>query len=148
MKEVWKDIKGYEGLYQVSNLGNIKSLRTNKNLYYTKSGRNKDYLRVLLVKNKKRKMFAIHRIVAEHFISNPNNYPCVNHKDECKSNNVWTNLEWCSEKYNANYGTKKLKQKCSSIIYLLKRDYKNEEKILEQAEKLKEMINQLRKNNW
>ena len=146
MKEVWKDIKGYEELYQVSNLGNIKSLKTNKNLYYTKSGRNKDYLRVLLVKNNKRKMFAIHRIVAEHFISNPNNYPCVNHKDECKNNNVWTNLEWCSEKYNANYGTKKLKQKCSSIIYLLKRDYKNEKKILEQAEKLKEMINQLRKN--
>lgn len=146
MEEIWKDIKGYEGLYQVSNLGNVKSLKTNKNLYYTRSGRNKDYLRVLLAKNKKRKMFSIHRVVAEHFIPNPNNYPCVNHKDECKSNNIWTNLEWCSEKYNANYGTKKLKQKCSSIIYLLKKDYKNEKNILEQAEKLKEMINQLRKN--
>ena len=145
MKEIWKDIKGYEGAYQVSNLGNVKSLKTNKNLYYTKSGRNREYLKVSLVRNNKRKMVSIHRLVAEHFISNPNNYPCVNHKDECKNNNVWTNLEWCDEKYNANYGTKKLKQKCSRIIYLLKRDYKDEKEVLEQAEKLKEMINQLRK---
>lgn len=143
MKEIWKDIKGYEGAYQVSNLGNVKSLKTNKNLYYTKSGRNREYLKVLLVRNSKRKMVSIHRLVAEHFISNPNNYPCVNHKDECKNNNVWTNLEWCDEKYNANYGTKKLKQKCSSIIYRLKKDYKNEKEIIEQAEKLKEMIYRL-----
>jgi hypothetical protein len=144
--EIWKDITGYEGLYQVSNLGNVKSLRTNKNIYCSKSGRTKEYLRVGLFKDKKRTMYSIHKLVAEHFVPNPNKYPIVNHKDERKNNNVWTNLEWCDEKYNANYGTKKIKAKCSSLLYLLKKNYNNEKELIAIAEKLNEMIRKLNVN--
>ena len=116
-KEIWKDIKGYEGLYQVSNLGRIKSLpkwhRNNKNSGYwskeiiLKYGKDKDgYLQVMLTKNKNRRQHKIHRLVAQTFIPNPNNYPVVNHKKEFeKQNNEVDNLEWCTVKYNTNYGT-------------------------------------------
>ena len=111
MKEIWKDIKGYEKLYQVSNLGNVRRIkfinnRTQKDkikmlkLIKDKKG----YLKINLWKNNKSKMFLVHRIVAETFILNPNNLPQVNHKDENKSNNCVENLEWCSQKYNNNYG--------------------------------------------
>lgn len=112
MKEIWKDIKGYEGLYQVSNLGNVKSLKTNKNLYYSNS--NNGYLRVGLFKNK-RKMFSIHRLVAENFIPNPNEYLVVNHKDFNQKNNKVDNLEWCTSKENNNYGCHQLKRKLTVI---------------------------------
>lgn len=108
MEESWKDIEGYEGLYQVSNLGNVKSLKNNKTKkekilkpFKTRKG----YLQVILCKNKTIKRFSVHRLVANAFIENPNNYPCVNHKDECGTNNVVENLEWCTYKYNTNYGT-------------------------------------------
>lgn len=112
MKEIWKDIKGYEGLYKVSNLGNIKGLKSNKIL--TPKKRNDGYLNIQLYKNNKRKKFFIHRLVAEMFLKNPNNYPCVNHIDENKHNNNLTNLEFCSIKYNNKYSlykTKKTKRK-------------------------------------
>lgn len=110
--EEWKDIKGYEGLYQVSNLGRVRSLDrilpngTNSVMLYKgvvlkakplPSG----YLRVLL----RGKDYYIHRIVATEFIDNPNNLPEVNHKDEDKTNNNINNLEWCTNKYNINYGS-------------------------------------------
>ena len=108
MEEAWKDIEGYEGLYQISNLGNVKSLNYNK----TKKEKilkpfiNSDgYLLVKLCKNKTIKCLSVHSLVAKSFIENPNNYPCINHKDECKTNNVVSNLEWCTNKYNINYGT-------------------------------------------
>lgn len=108
MEEVWKDIEGYEGLYQVSNKGRVKSLNYNK----TKKEKilkpiinSNRYLQVKLCKNKTIKRFSVHRLVAMSFIPNPNNYPCVNHKDECGTNDVVTNLEWCTHKYNTNYGT-------------------------------------------
>ena len=131
LNEIWKPIKGYEGLYEVSNFGRIKSLKRlvkshNKwgecyiiiNEKILKTSDNKlGYLFVKLFKNNKAKTYYIHRLVAEHFIPNPNNYKEVNHKDECKTNNVVTNLEWCDRKYNVNYGnrtkrvTEKLKNK-------------------------------------
>lgn len=106
--EVWKDILGYEGLYQISNLGRVKSFvktsdgkilkqRKPKNMY--------NYV-VLTKKNNKKKTLKIHRLVAEAFIPNPNRLPCINHKDENKQNNNANNLEWCSFKYNNNYGTR------------------------------------------
>ena len=118
MKEVWKDIKDYEGLYQVSNLGRIKSvdriIKRKKNGDYFQKGRilnlqiakNGYYICKLSYQNKKPSK-NVHKLVAEAFISNPNNYPCINHKDENKLNNNVNNLEWCTCKYNNNYGTKK-----------------------------------------
>lgn len=104
MKEIYKDIKGYEGKYQVSNLGNVKSLHynnTNREKVMKPSVR-KGYLSVDLGYRNPR---LVHRLVAEAFLENPNNLPCVNHKDENKRNNCVDNLEWCSNKYNLNYGT-------------------------------------------
>ena len=98
--EEWRDIKGYEGLYQVSNLGRVRSERK-----ILKGTPDKDgYLRVALCKNGTRKYFGIHRLVATAFIYNTNNYPCVNHKDENKTNNRAKNLEWCTIAYNNCYG--------------------------------------------
>lgn len=117
MIEIWRDIKDYEGLYQVSNWGRVKSLN------YHRTGREeliqpvivKCYLQVCLYKDGKPKRFLIHRLVASAFLENPENLPQVNHKDEDKTNNfVGTqeneykdgNLEWCSNEYNTNYGTR------------------------------------------
>ena len=110
MKEEWRDIKGYEDLYQVSNLGRVKSLKDNKGNYREKilsnSTTTQGYLFVHLYKNGKVKLFTVHRLVAMHFIENSNNYKEVNHKDEDKFNNRVDNLEWCTRKYNQNYGTR------------------------------------------
>ena len=97
MEEIWKDIKGYEGLYQVSNLGRIKSCKYNKIMKSNKSDR---YLGINLYKNGKPTTFDIHRIVAKTFIDNPNNYPIVNHIDGNKLNNNVDNLEWCTQSHN------------------------------------------------
>ena len=110
MNEIWKDIEGYEGRYQVSNLGNVKSLNykhTGKEKLLKKCflGKDKRYLVVTLYNETKRKNFKIHRLVANAFIPNPEGLPQVNHKDENPENNVWTNLEWCDQKYNNSYGT-------------------------------------------
>lgn len=103
MIEIWKDIVGYEG-YQVSNLGRVKCLTTNKIL--NQYDRNqKGYKAVYLKTNNSFKIFAVHRLVAIHFIPNPNNYPVVNHKDCNPANNCVDNLEWCTVQYNNTYGS-------------------------------------------
>lgn len=104
MIEEWKDIKEYEGLYQISNLGNVRSLKWGKKRILIPQNI-RGYSKVILCKDGKGKMYAIHRLVAQAFIPNPDNLPCVNHKDECKTNNTVDNLEWCDYKYNNNYGT-------------------------------------------
>ena len=114
--EEWKDIEGYEGLYQISNYGRVKSLgrivkncRGNdvfkKETFLCVKSKEGCYSRVGLIKNKKMKLFLVHRLVAIYFIPNHNNLPEVNHKDEDKTNPRADNLEWCTEKYNSNYGT-------------------------------------------
>ena len=109
--EVWKPIKGYEGLYEVSNLGNVKSLprkSTCKNERILKPCVDlKGYLEVVLSKNSKHKTYRIHRLVADTFIPNINNQPMVNHKDENKMNNQVSNLEWCDNKHNIRYSLSK-----------------------------------------
>ena len=104
MKEVWKDIEGYEGLYQISNFGKVFSFKSNKILkpFNDKKG----YLKIELRKENRRKIYFLHRLVAMCFIENKNNLPYVNHKDENKHNNRVENLEWCTCKYNNNYGTR------------------------------------------
>lgn len=103
--EMWKDIKGYEKLYQISNLGRVKSLpKFYQGEKILKSRKDRyGYLYVGVIKNKIKKYLKIHRLVAEAFILNPNNYPAVNHKDENKLNNKIKNLEWCTAEYNNTY---------------------------------------------
>ena len=100
-KEVWKDVVGYEGLYKISNHGNVYSNYTNKCL---RAGTHKDgYKYVNLTKDGEKKYKTIHRLVAEAFIPNPDNLPMVNHRDETPSNNNVDNLEWCDCSYNNTY---------------------------------------------
>jgi hypothetical protein len=106
MKEIWKDIKGYEKLYWISNLGRVKSKRK---ILKPCVNKRTGYIYVCLTKNNKGKDMVIHRLVAQVFIPNPNNLPQVNHKDENKNNNCVNNLEWCTPKYNCNYGTRNSK---------------------------------------
>lgn len=108
VEEIWKPIKGYEGLYEISNWGRVKSL----NYHHTGKPRllrpkvdKYGYLVVCFCKDGKRKYFFVHRLVAQSFIPNPDNLPQVNHKDENKKNNNADNLEWCTCLYNINYGS-------------------------------------------
>lgn len=109
MEEEWRDIAGYEGLYMVSNLGRVKSLnynRTGQEGILKARNDSYGYLQAHLYKDGKDKGCAIHRLVAKAFLPNPENYNEINHKDENKENNCVQNLEWCSRKYNVNYGTR------------------------------------------
>ena len=104
--EVWKDVFGYEGLYQVSNIGRVKSLKYGKERILKPLKDGGGYIFVHLCKNGERKMYKIHRLVAFTFLTNPQNLSDVNHKDEDKTNNSVQNLEFCDKKYNCNFGTR------------------------------------------
>ncbi|MCF1632931.1 NUMOD4 domain-containing protein [Tetragenococcus koreensis] len=124
MKEIWRTIVGYEGFYEVSSLGKVRSLKRSieqkgdvKHIRVME-GRvlkhNLDrngYHKVVLSKNGKTKTFKIHRLVAKAFILNTDNLPQVNHIDEDKTNNCVSNLEWCTAKQNINYGTRIKRQR-------------------------------------
>lgn len=98
-----KDIPGYEGQYAITSCGRVWSYSRKK---FLKTQTFEDgYKHVILYKNKRQVPFLVHRLVALTYIPNPNDYPCVNHKDEVKDNNWIKNLEWCSRSYNARYGT-------------------------------------------
>lgn len=116
MKEVWQPVKDYEGLYEVSSLGRIRSLNhavidsCGKKQHF--KGRllkpcctSGNYLIVTLHKGSQKKNFLVHRLVASAFVPNPHNYPQINHKDENKHNNKISNLEWCTAHYNNFYGS-------------------------------------------
>ena len=105
-KEEWKDVKGYEGLYQVSSLGRVFSIRSNRCLQAYRRSKDKPYLTVSLCVNNERKHYKVHRLVAEAFIPNPDNLEYVNHINEDGADNRVENLEWCTAKYNNNYGTR------------------------------------------
>lgn len=127
-KEIWKDIFGYEGLYQISNYGNVKALARNRNNQYSnkeiilkQSEDGKGYLQVILNKQGKRKGFKVHKLVANAFLEKKDfksfidedrtkvdfNKLEVNHKNEFeKHDNSVKNLEWCTRLYNCNYGTR------------------------------------------
>ena len=130
INEEWRDIAGYEGFYQTSNLGRIRSvdrrcwngktmaLMKGKILKPALSGDGRHYLIVHLSMHHRERTFSVHRLVAKAFIPNPRGFPEVNHRDENPSNNCINNLEWCTRIYNTNYGThnKKLSQ-TKSIKY-------------------------------
>jgi hypothetical protein len=100
----WRPVVGYEGEYLVSNTGLVKSLKFKKPRILKNQKNKWGYYRINLKKDGKEKLLAVHRLVAQAFIENPLNLPFVNHKDECKTNNNVSNLEWCTQKYNINYG--------------------------------------------
>ena len=110
INELWKDIKDYEGLYKISNMGNVYSCITNKLLKPSRNTHTK-HLGVILRRNGKSKRFQVHRLVAEAFIPNPYNLPQVNHINEIQDDNRWFNLEWCTHQYNNKYSSHKLKGK-------------------------------------
>lgn len=134
MKEVWKDIEGYEGLYQVSSFGRVKSFDITDNLGRIRKGRilkgcknTNGYLLVNLYKNSIGHSKNIHRLVAEAFIPNPDNKPQVNHIDEDKTNNVVSNLEWMTVKENSNHGTRNERMRKTLRIPILAINLKNGE---------------------
>ena len=102
MKEIWKDINNYERLYQVSNLGNVRSLKNNK-IKLLKGYKNKDgYLQVSLYKNSEEKKFYIHRLVADAFLDNINKYEFIDHINTIRDDNAVFNLRWVDSKLNNN----------------------------------------------
>lgn len=117
-KEIWKDIKGYEGCYQVSNTGKVRSLdkvdrRGNECYGVIKKPQDNGhgYKYVQLKLDGTYKNHYIHRLVATYFIDNPNSYEQVNHMNEIKEDNDVNNLEWCTHEYNNSYGTKPVKNR-------------------------------------
>lgn len=132
--EIWKDIKEFEGLYQVSNMGHVRSLdRTDKKGQF-RFGRvladkhnNRGYHTIALSRDGTTKYRLIHRLVAMAFLDNPNKLPEVNHIDEDKANNAASNLEWCTSEYNLNYGTRKARI-AESAGYKHKTNYYNKPK--------------------
>lgn len=138
MTEIWKDIEGYEGLYQVSNLGNIRSLTRTVNspngkrtiqgqLIKPRINRRNGYVIVNLHKDGVSTTFRLHRLVAFAFVNNPNpnSFKEINHKDEILTNNCADNLEWCDSKYNKNYGNhnRKMALSKSKAVYQYDLDF-------------------------
>ena len=130
-KEIWKDIPNYEGQYQVSNLGNVRSLQfrngtcTINRIRTLKIKTSGKYNHTKLFKNGKGKNYTIHRLVAITFIPNPNNYKYVNHKDENPRNNKVDNLEWCTMQYNNVYGNRIAKSVKKQSIKINQYDLNN-----------------------
>lgn len=150
MEEIWKNIDGFEGLYKVSNLGNVKcithkcpgryGLRTVKEHLMTQVKGSKGYYYVSLSNMDRGHTFAVHRLVAKAFIPNPDNLPCVNHKDENKGNNCIENLEWCTSLYNNTYNDVHLKRKryTHKYQYELDKVIKNVREVLSEVNAFKE----------
>ena len=125
MKEIWKPIIETDNKYEISNFGNIRSVdryakvcgggtRFIKGKAIKPAKCTNGYLELQASMGKSKKLFLVHRLVAQYFIPNPNKYPEVNHKDENPQNNHISNLEWCTPKYNCNYGTRN--QRCMEKV--------------------------------
>lgn len=151
MEEIWKPVKGYEGYYEVSNLGRVRSIdrvvvdtvrnceRLLKGKVLVQNDKENGYKTVVFCKEHKTHNKYVHRLVAEVFIPNPDNLPQINHKDEDKTNNRVDNLEWCTQLYNNLYGSR---MKNRSYTIKLKKEhpelFKIEEKVKVERKKLTE----------
>ncbi len=135
MSEIWKPIKNYEGLYEISNFGRVRSLTRYKKILKP-CPNERGYLMVDLSKEGKRRKYFIHILVANAFLSNPNNLPQVNHKNEIKTDNNADNLEFCTNNYNLNYGSrnKRIRDKIAKKVV----QYSMQEKILNVYESMTE----------
>ena len=124
MEEIWKDIPNYEGLYQVSNFGKVKSLLFKKEKILKTRIHPQGYELV----NLKNKTYRVHYLVAITFIDNPNHYKEINHKNEIKNDNRVDNLEWCDRRYNCNYGSlpKKVAKRFARGVLLIDKKSKLE----------------------
>ena len=155
MIEEWRPIEGYEGLYEVSSYGRVRSLDKYDSMNRFLRGRilrlftdGLGYLRAQLYSNSKRKSFLVHRLVAQAFIPNPDNLPQVNHRDENPSNDNVDNLEWCDGKYNVNYGTRidrirDIRLKNGTYTGLSKEEYRNK-----RYQEKKDKINERRREYY
>lgn len=106
MVHEWRDVVGYEGLYRINEYGDVMSIGYGKKKLLKQSKDKGGYMFVRLSKNGKRNLYLVHRLVAAAFCEGADYFPCVNHIDEDKTNNHYSNLEWCTAEYNANYGTR------------------------------------------
>ncbi len=138
-KENWKDIRGFEGWYQVSDLGRVRSL--DREIFFKNIGKNikykgkimrhryhNGYPMINLNKNKQMSSLPIHRLVAETFLDNPNKYKCVNHMDGIRSNNCSDNLEWCTHAHN-NKHARDTGLFIPNIIGILENNIKNRKRV-------------------
>lgn len=136
MEEVWKDVVGFEGMYEVSSLGNVRSKERDvlypyggyhrrKSKVISKTVAHKNYYKVTLHKDGTPTTCLVHQLVAKAFIENPQGYVVINHKDECGFNNRVDNLEWCTQKHNINYGTrtKRMKETKGTTTYQYDADW-------------------------
>lgn len=132
-EEIWEPIVGYEGLYEVSNIGRVFSLKKNIVLepsitkpsirwIYTKKGNTNPYFKIDLIKNNKRKNFLIHRLVAQAFLENPENKPVVNHLNEITTDNRVQNLQWCTNSENIKHSIMRKKQRKLKVESVLKEE--------------------------
>lgn len=143
MKEIWRDIKGYEKIYQISNTGKIKRIEKNKELKQALNKRN-GYLYINLSGNGVNKVIRVHRLVAEAFIPNSENKPQVNHKDGNKTNNCVDNLEWVTAKENIEHAIKTLKRDYSKGIE--KTHLKSQKKIIRNDGKIYNSLSDAKKD--
>ena len=134
MKEEWRDIAGYNGIYKISNMGRIISYKTNKPVElipYTNK-RSNGYLVIGLSDGKKRTRYTVHRLVANHFIENPENKTQVNHKDGNKLNNCINNLEWVTPsenvKHSINMGLRTFERECTGKFCDFAKEYNENRK--------------------
>ena len=145
--EIWKPVIGYYGLYEVSNFGRVKSInynKTGKERLMKQVVNKQGYYQVTLHKNGSMAAKKVHRLVAEAFIPNPNNLPCVNHKNEDKTDNRVENLEWCSIEYNNRYGMrgKKISEAISGENHYLYGKHHTQETV----DKIRESVIKTKRN--
>lgn len=152
-EEIWRPVKNYEGWYEVSSYGRVRSL--DRVVVYSDGRKclwkgkilkirkdNVGYLYCILYKNTRHKTSKVHRLVAQAFIPNPDNLPVINHKDEVKTNNRVENLEWCTQSYNINYGTRN--EKVSKSVLQID---KNTGQVISEYQSLREAGRQLNIGN-